>query len=514
MALPRLILTGASGFVGRHLLADLHEDWQVLAIARESQARCGAVVHPNVQWKQVDIGDRPHLAAVFDAWRAGGPTDVLVHLAAHYDFTGDDDPEYWRTNVQGLRNVLDLSRGLYLGQFLFSSSVAASQLPAPGQVLDESSVPDGDHVYAKTKKIGEEMLADYADAFPAVIVRFAAMFSDWCEYPPLYMFLSTWLSGAWNRSLLGGKGLSAIPYLHVRDAVSFVRRVIDRRAELEPGEILVASPDGATNHRELFEAATLQNDGTRRRPLMMPKALCGPGMWAMDLLGRLTGERPFERPWMARYIDLAMTIDASRTRARLGWAPRERLEILRRFPFLVENLRTDPLEWHRRNRAAMKKVRVPSHLILYNLLESHEDEIIAAYGQLLHDPRASSRFASYQRLRSEEHEWDHRVVFGHLKNAVRTRDRSILVSYCRTLAERRFSQGFQASELCGALEALNLVVFRVLRRDPATKELRKEMLDLVTAPLRFSCDESQETFDRLAEREARRKAREGISGKR
>ena len=508
MALPRLILTGASGFVGRHLLADLHEDWEVLAIARESQTRCGAVVHPNVTWRQVDIGDRPNLASVFEEWRDAGPTDVLVHLAAHYDFTGDDHPEYWRTNVQGLRNVLDLARGMYLGQLIFSSSVAASQLPPPGGVLDERSPADGDHVYARTKRIGEQMLSEYADAFPSVVIRFAAMFSDWCEYPPLYMFLSTWLSGAWNASVLGGKGLSAIPYLHVRDAVSFVRRVVDRRSELEPGEVLVASPDGATSHRQLYDAATLHNDGVKRRAILMPKVLCGPGMWARDLAGRLTGERPFERAWMARYIDLAMTIDSARTRARLGWAPRERLEILRRFPFLIENLRTDPLEWHRRNRAAMKQVRVPSHLILYNLLESHEEEIIASYDRLLHDPKAGSRFASYQRLKTEEHDWDHRVVLGHLKNAVRTRDRKILVSYCSNLAERRFAQGFRSDELCGALEALNLVVFRVLRRDSATEGLRQEMLDLVTVPLRFSCDEVQETFDRLSEQAARRKARE------
>ena len=50
---------------------------------------------------------------------------------------------------------------------------------------------------------------------------------------------------------------------------------------------------------------------------------------------------------MARYIDLEMTIDASRTRASLGWAPRPRLELLRRLPFLIENLKTDPLEWNR-----------------------------------------------------------------------------------------------------------------------------------------------------------------------
>ena len=43
------------------------------------------------------------------------------------------------------------------------------------------------------------MLAEYAREFPATIVRFAALFSDWCEYPPLFMFLETWLSAPGTR---------------------------------------------------------------------------------------------------------------------------------------------------------------------------------------------------------------------------------------------------------------------------------------------------------------------------
>lgn len=505
MALPRLVLTGASGFVGRHLLEDICEDYEVLGIARESQVRSGALTHPNVTWRQVDIGDRPHLASVLEEWRRGGPTETLIQLAAHYDFTGDEDPEYYRTNVQGLRNVLDLAKGLGIKRCVFSSSVAACKLPPLGGKLDESSPPDGEHIYARTKRLGEEMLAEYRDFFPSTIVRFAAMFSDWCEYPPLFMFLSTWLGNGWNRSFLGGRGRSAIPYLHVRDAVSFLDRVLERRDDLAPGEVVIASPDGCVSHRQLFEAATHHFHGRRRRPVFMPKALCGPGMWLLDLVGRTLGERPFERPWMARYIDLLMTIDASRTRARLGWEPRERLEILRRLPFLVENLKTDPLEWNRRNRAAMKRVRVPSHLVLYNLLETHEEEIIEAYNQMLLGPQGPVRFQSYQRVSADEHDWNHRVVLGHLKNAVRTRDRSILMAYCHELAERRFAQGFRANELCAALEALNLVCFRVLRKDHATDALRDEMVDLITVPLRFSCDGAQEVFDRLSERQRRRR---------
>ena len=504
MALPRLIVTGASGFVGRHLLEELKEDYRLECIARRSQIRSGAPVHPNIGWHQVDIGDRLDLRDLFHRIRSDGPVDTVVHLAAHYDFTGDEHPEYYRTNVEGLRNTLDLSHDIGVSRFVFSSSVAACELPPPGGALTESSPPDGDHIYARTKRIGETMLDEYRSSFPSVIIRFAAMFSDWCEYPPLFMFFETWLSKAWNRSLLGGKGLSSIPYLHVRDAVSFIRIVLENPEKTAPGEVVIASPDGATTHLDLFSEATLNYFGRRKAGLLMPKALCGPGMWARDLAGRLTGERPFERAWMARYIDLAMTIDASRTRKLLGWAPRERLEIIRRLPFMIENKKTDPIEWNRANRAAMKEVRVPGNLLLYRLMEEHENEIVERFSREILHPRMRDRLPSYQRLSADDHDWNHRVLLRNLMNSVRTREKGILVAYCRELARRRAAQGFRSDELCGALELLNVACFRVLRRDPRAADLRQLMLDHITMNLRFGCDQAQEVFDAHEAAERRR----------
>ena len=512
MPLPRLIMTGASGFVGRHLLDELKYDYQIACIARRSQARCGAPVHPNITWHQVDIGERAELSEVFQAIRESGPIGTVIHLAAHYDFTGDEHPEYYRTNVEGLRNTLDLSHEIRVSRFIFSSSVAACELPAPGSVLTEESLPDGDHIYARTKRLGEQMLEDYRKFFPSTIVRFAAMFSDWCEYPPLFMFLETWLSKAWNRKILGGKGLSSIPYLHIRDAVSFLRTVLESPDRTKPGDVLIASPDGATNHKDLFEIATLNYFGRRQKPIFMPKVLCGPGMIARDLAGRVMGERPFERPWMAAYIDLEMNIDARKTREKLGWASRERLEILRRLPFLVENKKTDPLRWNTLNRAAMKEVHVPANLLLFRLLEQHENQIIEAYSKALQSPEAVEKLPSYQKVTAEERDWNHRVVLRHLMNAVRTQEKGVVVAYCRELAERRCAQGFRGDELCGALDLLNLTCFRVLRKDPRTNGLRQLMLDHITMTLRFGCDQAQEVFDAFQASMRRKVKRETLPG--
>ncbi len=500
MSAPRLVVTGASGFVGRHLLEALKEDYRIVGIARRSQARSGAPVHPNIQWHQVDIGDREALQPVFEEIRRSGGADLLLHLAAHYDFTGEEHPEYWRTNVLGLRNVLELSKGLGLKRFLFSSSEAACAFPRPGQALTETSAPDGEHVYARTKAIGEHMLAEYAGHFPSTIARFAALFSDWCEYPPLFMFLETWLAEAWNSRILGGRGRSAIPYLHIDDLVLFFLALLDRLPQLEPGAVLQASPDGAVSHAQLFEEATLVDKGRRARALHVPRLLCAPGMWGLDVAGRLIGRRPFERPWMARYVDQEMTVDASRTRARLGWEPRPRLLVLRRLPFLLENRRLDALEWNRANRAALKQVHLETNLRIHALLKKHAGEIAAEFTELLTGSEGRARFPSYQAVSGEDHLWNHTLILGHLMNAVRTRERSILVSYCRDLAERRFRQRFPAREVCDALSELNRIVFKVLRRDPESDGLRADIYEHVTMTLTWGCDEAQHVFERLEAR--------------
>jgi nucleoside-diphosphate-sugar epimerase len=496
MSLPRIIVTGASGFVGRNLLETLKEEFEVIGLGRRSQARCGAPFHPNIQWHQVDIGDAETLKQVFDEVKAGGPVDFVIHLAAHYDFTGEDHPEYYRTNVDGLRNILENCRDLKPRRFFFSSSVAACAFPHPGSALTETSPPDGDHVYAKTKAIGEAMLAEYRDDFPSVILRFAALFSDWCEYPPLYMFLRTWLSRAWNRRILGGRGDSAIPYLHVNDLVGFLARALACHEDLEDGEILIASPDGAVSHEQLFIEATQYYFDHAHPPFHMPRVLIKPGIMAQCLVGRFLDEKPFERPWMAKYVDKELVVDASRTRERLNWFPRRRLDVLYRLPFLIENFKYDRIEWTRRNRDAMKMVRFRPNLKIHSLLVKHKDKIIEANILALRE-----KFPSYQNISTKEAQWNHRLVLRNLFNAVRTRMKIDFMSYCRELTERRIEEGFAPEEIVGALETLDRVCIKALIEDPESTEVQPYMYSCITMTIRFGIDQVMETCDRIHEQQ-------------
>jgi hypothetical protein len=193
-----------------------------------------------------------------------------------------------------------------------------------------------------------------------------------------------------------------------------------------------------------------------------------------------------------------MRVDSSVTRRLLNWNPRPRLGLLRRVPFLVENLKTDPHEWMARNQAAMKAVWVSDYLKIHALLQTHEAEILAAFHAALTGSDRRQRFPNYQRLASAEHDWNHRLLVRQLFNAVRTGDKSVFMTYCRDLAARRFHEGFAADEFCGAVELLNLICMRILRRDPASEGMRQQILDYLTMTLRYGCDQAQETFEELS----------------
>lgn len=356
---PWIVITGATGFLGGQLVRQMRKEYRIYALGRRTPREAGIPEGPGIEWFQADIGDIERLQPIFEHIRRQGGAEFLLHLAAHYDFTGEDSPAYERTNVLGTRNVLELAATLRLRKLIFTSSLAACPFTAESERVTEATPLVETFPYARSKRRGEELIQAYRDRVPACIVRPAAIFSDWCEYVPLDVFLRTWCSHGWNARVVGGRGRSAIPYLHVEDLLALLIRVVESLDELRPSEVLLASPDSCTSHLDLFRAATAAWFGEPRRPVFFPPQLARPGIGLRERVGRITGRMPFERSWMVDYIDRRLDVDASGTRRRIDWAPNPDLAILSRLPRLIENLREHPERWRtlgaRRLQAAQRR---------------------------------------------------------------------------------------------------------------------------------------------------------------
>jgi nucleoside-diphosphate-sugar epimerase len=496
--LASLIVTGASGIVGRSFLEAAADRFRIYAIARRAQEQAGVANHPNIEWIQVDIENAAALERMTDRIAERGGADFLLHLAAYYDFENKDRPEFQSTNIDGTAHVLRQAERLAVRRFVFASSVAACRFPEPGSPITENSPADADFPYARSKRIGEQMVREASTSIPCSVVRLAAAFNDWCEYAPLYVFLSTWLSQSWNARVLGGRGLSAVPYIHTRDLNRLFFRIFERSGELPDFAVYQASPDGATSQLDLFELATRFHFGRSAKPIFMPKLLAAPGMLARDLATRMLGRRAFERLWMLQYIDRQLTIDASRTRRELDWAPRPRFHILRRILFLIEKMTSAEHEWRLRNERAMRRPPERPALVIHDAMVEAREAIVDSIVAYLQSPSRGDRFPSYAQMPYGDLRWYAGIIYDLLAAAVRTASRQLLLAYVNDLAQKRFASGFSPSEVGDALLVVNKITVEQLLYKPEVARYSQEMRDAITLSIALAIDglqDAQESFE-------------------
>jgi len=495
--LPGVVVTGASGFVGRHVLSALAGRYRLFCLARRSRREAGVPDLPDLRWTQVDLAVWDTVREVVNCVKDHGGASAVIHLAGYYDFHNMEHPEYERTNVGGTVNALKLASQLGVDRFIFASSLAACEFPEGDAVLTEDSPCDAAFAYARSKRRGEELVQEYADRFPVAIVRMAAMFSDWCEYPPLYVFLKTWLSDDWNARILGGRGDSAVPYLHVTDLVRLFEKVVTDSADLPRSVVLNASPNHCTSHRELYEAATHAFFADSVPPYCMPKGLAVLGVWARWWLGKLLRRQPFEAPWMLHYVDKQLRVDATRTHQLLDWRPTPRLDASRRLLSMIENMKTHRAVWHQRNLAALQRVASRPNLRISLVLEDVREDLVTHLADVVSDPANAGRFCNYADMERSVLEAFIRLLLQVVVTAVRTGDRQLLRHFAHVMAQRRRDEGFESTQVQYFLGMVGRIMAETLALDQRLDGLDQAIHDHVTLGFNLAVDAVEDVYDVL-----------------
>jgi len=119
----RVLVTGGSGFVGSHTIAELvRQGHEVVALARDP-ARLGAALAPlgapRVEVARGDVVDRAAVASALKGVRA------VVHAAGVYSLDHRRRQEMWRTNVEGTEAVLGAAVDAGCDPVVHVSSVVA-----------------------------------------------------------------------------------------------------------------------------------------------------------------------------------------------------------------------------------------------------------------------------------------------------------------------------------------------------------------------------------------------------
>jgi nucleoside-diphosphate-sugar epimerase len=153
----RVLVTGASGFVGRPLCRDLaHRGWRVWAAVR-NQARLPEGCEPCI------VGD---IGPGTDWTEALEGVDAVAHLAARVHVMRDraQDPLalFRQTNVEGTLRLAHAAARAGVGRFVFLSSVKAVGEASPDGPLTEASPPKPGDPYGISKWEAEAELRELA----------------------------------------------------------------------------------------------------------------------------------------------------------------------------------------------------------------------------------------------------------------------------------------------------------------------------------------------------------------
>ncbi len=176
----------------------------------------------------------------------------------------------------------------------------------------------------------------------------------------------------------------------------------------------------------------------------------------MDLLGRVLGNRPFERPWMINYLDTDLAVDAGATYERLEWRP-QKTAVAATADAVHGGVPQDQPRTSGTGSTAPPSKRSTCGPTCGSTACSRNisTRICTAYLDQMLSPGSAARFPSYQGVPRDVLEWRFMILLRHLQSSIRTRDRGLFTTYCRDLAEKRLMQGFGVREVVGALLVLN-----------------------------------------------------------
>jgi len=497
--LPSIVITGASGFIGSYIIDYLKEEYIIFAIARRSRKEANIPYHPNLHWLQCDISKVNIVDEAADYVMENGGADFIIHLAAFYDFTYRDNPAYQLVNIDGTRNMLEFAAKLKVKRFIFASSLAACEFPTNGNVITEKTPPDADYQYAVSKKAGELLVEQYSNQFPCSVVRFAAVFSDWCEFAPLYKFLSSWLSKKIESRIIAGKGESGIPYIHIRDLCQMFQIIFAKTEELPDYDVYNASPNGSTSHKEIFRISTHYFFGEQIKPVHLTKLLAYPALILRRFLKifRLTSKEPFEQFWMVRYIDKKLNVDSTYTQLNLGWQPTTRYHLKRRLLFLLEKIKSHPDEWRVKNEATLKRIARRANLMIYEKMIEEKEVLLTKIYEIILDENPRGEFTQYKEMPLNDFQCYISAVYHLLLATIRSSDRSLMLKYIDDIAIRRFAEGFEPPILCRTLKLLSDVIINHLGAYKEMGKIKQEVYDNIGLSLQLAQDEIEDLYDSL-----------------
>ncbi|MGA2093546.1 MAG: NAD(P)-dependent oxidoreductase [Sedimentisphaerales bacterium] len=313
-----VLVTGASGFIGRHLVRRLIElGNRVLCLVRAA-SRIDELQSAGAQLVTGDVTDPSSIRQALAVSQAG----IVFHLAGLTKAlrTGD----FLRVNAGGVESVaVACADRTDKPVLVVVSSLAAAGPCDVGRPRVESDAPTPVSAYGRSKLAGEQAAARYAGVVPISIVRPPIVFGPG-DRGMLEMFRPI---ARWGIHTVPGRGERCLSLIHVTDLVEGLLLAAEKGERLHPNGspgqgIYFIAADNYPTYTELGQAMAIalgKKHATVVRlpgPLVKLVGLCG------DAMTRIR-QRPawVNSDKMTEALAGSWMCSSAKARTQLGWSP-------------------------------------------------------------------------------------------------------------------------------------------------------------------------------------------------
>jgi nucleoside-diphosphate-sugar epimerase len=224
MAKPTILLTGANGFLGSHLLEALLSQQYNVVVLKRSTSDLWRIAHLMDQVISYDVDVVP-VKNVFEAVNI----DIIVHLATLYKKVDDSSSieDMIDVNVSFPSQLLEI--GVASGVKAFINTGTFFEYDCSYLPVDEDAKLKAFNFYAKTKFAFETILKTYSEH---ILINTFKLFSPFGEKdnPKLIPFIIQ--NGLNNESFILSEGLQKIDLIYVKDIVDAYIKSIERMVDL------------------------------------------------------------------------------------------------------------------------------------------------------------------------------------------------------------------------------------------------------------------------------------------
>lgn len=307
----RLLITGATGFIGGHLARRLAaQGHYVRALVRREV--------PELTKHGVDLvyGDITDAAALRAATQG---VEAVFHLAAVRDVWDTPEAVYRQVNVEGTRSLLAAATKSGVRRFVYCSSVGVARYPG-NLAADETlpySEPTSQVLYHRTKSQAEQIALDAQ----AIVVRPVITYGPGDENGFLTRLIALLAHG---RFIGIGNGRNHVDLVYVDDLTSGMWAALEKGV---PGRVYILSGTAPIQVRALLDEIC-KLLGRKPPRLYIPIPIAMMAGWGMEMLwhGILKPIGWNDRsPFITRDKVATLTVDRAFSHAlasqALGYAP-------------------------------------------------------------------------------------------------------------------------------------------------------------------------------------------------